>query len=86
MPPPPPAPAVLIISCQHASKRANKQESHARAPQVHLFGSVANGLSIRNNNDLDVCLALPGEALDSAAAKGEVVERLGQVLGESGMR
>ncbi len=56
------------------------------APQVHLFGSVANGLSIRNNNDLDVCLEVAGAQLDSAGAKGEVVERLGQVLTEAGMR
>lgn len=28
---------------------------HAR---VHLFGSVANGLSVRSNNDLDVCLEM----------------------------
>jgi predicted nucleotidyltransferase len=27
---------------------------------VHLFGSVANGLSVRNNNDIDVCLELQG--------------------------
>ena len=26
--------------------------------RVHLFGSVANGLSVRHNNDLDVCLEL----------------------------
>ena len=27
---------------------------------VHLFGSVANGLSVRHNNDIDVCLELEG--------------------------
>ena len=32
----------------------------ARYPgsRVHLFGSVANGLSVRHNNDIDVCLEL----------------------------
>lgn len=28
--------------------------------QVHLFGSAANGLSICHNNDIDVCLEMPG--------------------------
>ena len=32
--------------------------------RVHLFGSVANGLSVRHNNDIDVCLELEGIELD----------------------
>ena len=35
---------------------------------VHLFGSTANQLSICNNNDIDVCLELPGLPTDAVRA------------------
>lgn len=35
----------------------NARWSDAR---VHVFGSTANQLSIVNNNDIDMCLELPG--------------------------
>ncbi len=50
---------------------------------MHLFGSVANGLSIRAANDLDVCLELHAAG---AEAKSEVVEALGALLERAGMR
>lgn len=54
---------------------------HAR---VHLFGSVANGLSVRSSNDLDVCLELP-DVGDDQAAKGELATELGEELQQAGM-
>ncbi|KAA6429974.1 MAG: Nucleotidyltransferase family [Trebouxia sp. A1-2] len=53
--------------------------------KVHLFGSTANCLSICNNNDIDVCLELP-EGIEDQAGKGEIVEQMGQLLEQAGMR
>lgn len=35
-------------------------QQHWPQAKVHLFGSTASKLSICNNNDIDVCLELPG--------------------------
>lgn len=61
-------------ACPSAEERATQQAAfgavssllQARWPgaRVHLFGSVANGLSVRHNNDIDVCLELEGIELD----------------------
>ncbi|KAK9806970.1 hypothetical protein WJX72_009015 [[Myrmecia] bisecta] len=53
--------------------------------QVHLFGSTANGLSICNNNDIDICLELP-DGSDSLSSKGEVVEQMAKLVEEAGMK
>lgn len=44
--------------------------------RVHLFGSVANGLSVRHNNDIDVCLELENIALDDQVGGRERAGRL----------
>jgi hypothetical protein len=53
----------------------------ARWPEgkVHLFGSVANGLSVRSSNDIDVCLELPTLG-DEPGDKGAVAEEIGAVM------
>lgn len=57
----------------------------ARYPgaRVHLFGSVANGLSVRHNNDIDVCLELEG--VDDQAGKAEVAVAVGELMEAAGM-
>lgn len=59
----------------------------ARFPgaRVHLFGSVANGLSVRHNNDIDVCLELEDVAGEDQAAKGEVAVAVGKLMEAAGM-
>lgn len=42
--------------------------------RVHLFGSVANGLSVRHNNDIDVCLELEDIAPEDLVGGGWVGE------------
>lgn len=37
---------------------------------MHLFGSVANGLSVRHNNDIDVCLELEDVAGEDQVGQG----------------
>ncbi|KDD72610.1 hypothetical protein H632_c3128p0, partial [Helicosporidium sp. ATCC 50920] len=49
---------------------------------VRLFGSVANGLSVRGNNDLDVCLEHDGGERE---ALGVVAVEVGELLREAGM-
>lgn len=63
-----PAHAFLPSSAPLAEEKQRQREAFARvrevlqarwpASRVHLFGSVANGLSVRSNNDLDVCLEM----------------------------
>lgn len=53
--------------------------------RLELFGSAANGLSIGSNNDIDVCLVVD-ESDSSQEHKVEVVEQLGLLLEEAGMR
>ncbi|GAX84867.1 hypothetical protein CEUSTIGMA_g12288.t1 [Chlamydomonas eustigma] len=55
-----------------------KEWPHAK---VHLFGSAANGLSVRNSTDIDVCL----EILDVEENQGKFVERLGEIFTDAGM-
>ncbi|KAI8468796.1 MAG: hypothetical protein J3K34DRAFT_386132 [Monoraphidium minutum] len=50
---------------------------------VSVFGSAANGLGVRDNNDIDVSLSLEGLE-DSREAKGEVVEELARLLEAAG--
>lgn len=68
-PPPPPAsclPPSPGCAAEHQAQldvfEGVKALLQARYPgaRVHLFGSVANGLSVRHNNDIDVCLELEG--------------------------
>lgn len=71
---PPGACLPVSPACPSAEERATQQAAfdavssllQARWPgaRVHLFGSVANGLSVRHNNDIDVCLELEGIELD----------------------
>eukprot|EP00192_Tetraselmis_astigmatica_P007397 CAMPEP_0117659414 /NCGR_PEP_ID=MMETSP0804-20121206/6420_1 /TAXON_ID=1074897 /ORGANISM="Tetraselmis astigmatica, Strain CCMP880" /LENGTH=751 /DNA_ID=CAMNT_0005466071 /DNA_START=30 /DNA_END=2284 /DNA_ORIENTATION=- len=58
----------------------------AQWPQckVHLFGSCANTLSVRNNNDLDISLELK-EAGDDYGKKADAVEKMGELLEEARM-
>ncbi|KAG1670109.1 hypothetical protein FOA52_013685 [Chlamydomonas sp. UWO 241] len=46
--------------------------------RVRLFGSAANELCIGNNNDIDVCMELPG--MEDNDAKAAIVTRLGQLF------
>ena len=62
---PPCAPCSVALPAEERATMMGAFESVralllARWPgaRVHLFGSVANGLSVRHNNDLDVCLEL----------------------------
>lgn len=59
----------------------------ARYPgaRVHLFGSVANGLSVRHNNDIDVCLELESIQGEDTAGKGEVAVVVGELMEAAGM-
>lgn len=43
---------------------------------VELFGSVANGLSVRGTNDLDICMQLP----ESSDTKVRLRARMGRKL------
>lgn len=72
---------------QQAAFDAVSSLLQARWPgaRVHLFGSVANGLSVRHNNDIDVCLELEGIELDDTAAKGEVAVAVGELMEAAGM-
>lgn len=69
-----------------ASFEAVKGVLLTRWPQgrVVLFGSAANGLSVRSSNDIDISLLLDGIE-DDVAAKGEVVEEAAKLLKEAGM-
>lgn len=53
--------------------------------RVVLFGSAANGLSVRSSNDIDVCIQLDAVGSD-VAAKSEVVEEASKLLEEAGMK
>lgn len=55
--------------------------------RVHLFGSVANGLSVRHNNDIDVCLEikLDGSEEEQQAAKSELAVAVGELAEGAGM-
>lgn len=46
--------------------------------RVHLFGSAANGLSVRSSNDLDICMELPG--CSDNEQKGDVIVDLESIL------
>jgi DNA polymerase sigma len=52
--------------------------------RVMLFGSAANGLSVRSSNDIDVSFQLDAVG-DDATAKSEIVEMAGQLLEDAGM-
>lgn len=52
---------------------------------VILFGSFANGLSVRSSNDIDVCLHLPWLEPEDNAAKESVVQEAATILEEAGM-
>ena len=52
--------------------------------RVVLFGSAANGLSVRSSNDIDVSLQIEGIE-DDAAAKAEIVEEAAKLLENAGM-
>ena len=64
--PPALAPRAEERAAQQRAFDAVRTLLQARWPgaRVHLFGSVANGLSVRHNNDIDVCLELEHIALD----------------------
>ena len=49
-----------------------------------LFGSAANGLSVRSSNDIDVSLQLDAVG-DDSAAKAEIIEEAGALLEAAGM-
>ncbi|KFM23622.1 Poly(A) RNA polymerase protein cid1 [Auxenochlorella protothecoides] len=51
---------------------------------VELFGSVANGLSVRGTNDLDICMQLP-ESSDAKESKVEAALRVAETVWEAGM-
>ncbi|KAL6780665.1 PAP5 [Auxenochlorella protothecoides x Auxenochlorella symbiontica] len=51
---------------------------------VELFGSVANGLSVRGTNDLDICMQLP-ESSDTKESKVEAALRVAETVREAGM-
>jgi predicted nucleotidyltransferase len=52
--------------------------------RVILFGSAANGLSVRSSNDIDVSLQIAAVG-DDAAGKSEIIEKAGIVLEDAGM-
>ena len=74
-----PAPPTALAAA--AEERARQQSAFERvrqvltarwpAARVHLFGSVASGLSVRSNNDLDVCLEMEGVGDDQVGAGGK---------------
>ena len=73
-----------------AWQRAFKQVKdvlQARWPEgrVVLFGSAANGLSVRSSNDIDVCLELDAVGADTAA-KSEVIDIAGELLEAANMQ
>jgi DNA polymerase sigma len=54
--------------------------------RVVLFGSAANGLSVRSSNDIDVCLELDAVGIDDTEKKAEVVEAAAEALQDAGMK
>jgi len=53
--------------------------------KVHLFGSAANGLSVRHSNDLDICLELPVKVGDDDPdARDAIFDSLTELVTKAG--
>ena len=58
--------------------------SHWKDGKVLLFGSAANGLSVKSSNDIDVSLQLPAVG-DDVTEKGEIIDTAAELLEAAGM-
>lgn len=82
-PAPSPPPPAEERATQLQAFDAVRSLLQARFPgaRVHLFGSVANGLSVRHNNDIDVCLEL-----EEVAGDDQVRDLQAQQAGQRGQQ
>ena len=54
--------------------------------QVILFGSTANGLSVRSSNDIDISIQDPAHENDDPDLAAEFIENIGEMMEGLGMR